>query len=62
MAASICAPPLVRDKLFGTFTANSAQLNWKVGGAVVEAAPEGDDEVITAEPRPTIMRAKNKSA
>ncbi|MSO15845.1 MAG: TetR/AcrR family transcriptional regulator [Ilumatobacteraceae bacterium] len=30
--------------------------------AVPLAAPEGDDEVITADPRPTIMRAKNKSA
>jgi hypothetical protein len=30
--------------------------------AVVEAAPDGDEEVMTADPSPTIMRARNRSA
>jgi hypothetical protein len=61
IATSIFGPP---DLMFaGTRTGNSTQLSWNVGGAVVAVAPPwGDEAVITAEPSPTTMRARKRSA
>jgi hypothetical protein len=57
-ALSMAAPPA---RMFpGTRTANSAQLNWNVFWAAGD--PDAGDVVTAAEPRPTIMSAKNKSA
>ena len=61
MAVSMRGPP--DFTLEGTFTGNSTQLNWNVGGAVVAVAPpDGADAVMTAEPRPTTINARNRSA
>jgi hypothetical protein len=60
MADSIFLPPASGVKFAGTGTLNSAQLSWNILGA---SAPEvGEDVVITAEPKPTIVSAKKRSA
>jgi hypothetical protein len=60
MADSIFLPPASGVKFAGTGTLNSAQLSWNTFGA--SALDDGEEVVMTAEPRPTIVSARKRSA